>query len=189
MTDAELIRRSRDGNDEALGELFGRYQTQLYGFLVKMTRSRRDAEDLFQETFLRIHRMLDGYREQQRFKSLLFTVASNLCIDHARRRKTRLAVVEDEHEDFPLAEIADAGPEWKPDRMLESSQLQELLNEAVDSLPDAQRQLVLLRLETGMTFQEIADLRGEPLGTVLPRMHRAVRSIRRYFQEHGYETS
>ncbi|MCA9878604.1 MAG: sigma-70 family RNA polymerase sigma factor, partial [Thermomicrobiales bacterium] len=86
MTDAELILRHLDGDRAALGELIQRYQHMLFGYLLRMSRSREDAEDLFQETFLRVLKQLENYDERSRFKSLLFTIAGNLCVDLSRRK-------------------------------------------------------------------------------------------------------
>ncbi len=189
MTDAALIDRHRQGDQAALGELIQRYQHMLFGYLLRMTRSREDAEDLFQETFLRMVRQLETYDERSRFKSLLFTIAGNLCVDLSRRRQSRLKRFEEEDGDEGIEGLADPSGDWIPDRWLQRKDTAETLVAAVDQLPDAMRDLVLLRLETGMTFQEIADTRGEKLGTILARMHRAVARIRMYFEKQGYETA
>ncbi|MCA9782222.1 MAG: sigma-70 family RNA polymerase sigma factor [Candidatus Delongbacteria bacterium] len=189
IEDAELIQRHLRGERDAFPELIKRYQQMLYGYLVRMTRNRTDADDLFQETFIRVLRQLPSYDERSRFKSLLFTIAANLCVDHARKRQTRQSHLVEEDPDQGIDTLGDPSGDWIPDRMLEQKEVAETLVKAVDSLPEPQRELVLLRLETGMTFQEIADLKQEPLGTVLARMHRAVAKIRVYFQEHGHDTA
>jgi RNA polymerase sigma-70 factor (ECF subfamily) len=187
MTDAELIQAWRNGNNGALNQLVERWRRPLYGYLLKYTGQPADAEDLFQDTWVRVLGALPRYEERQQFKSLLFTVASRLAIDHARvRGRLRQLHVED-GEDEPLVERLEAGlascPEWR----LAEGQRSETLRLAIDALPDVQRQVVLLRLEAELSFQEIAVAQGAPLGTVLPRMHRAVKGIRRFFKERGHE--
>jgi len=185
MTDAELIHAWRSGDEGALRRLVERWQRPLYGFLVKSTGSREDAEDLFQDTWVRLLGALPRYEERQQFKSLLFTVASRLAIDQSRRRGRYREEPMDEGEDW--AERLPAGETASPEVQLERSGREEALRAAIDRLPDPQRQVVLLRLEADMSFQEIAEAQGAPLGTVLPRMHRAVKSIRRYIREKGHE--
>jgi RNA polymerase sigma-70 factor, ECF subfamily len=185
MQDQELIHACQAGDTRALATLIDRWRRPLYGYLLRMTGQAADAEDLFQETWLRVWRTLPAYEERKVFSSYLFTVASRLCIDRARRRTSRLAHLEPENEHRPLEEAAD-GEAW-PDRLLEDAQARQLLTEAVEALPAAQRDVVLLRLEAGLSFQEIAEIRGEPLGTALARMHRALKRIRRTFRQRGYD--
>jgi RNA polymerase sigma-70 factor (ECF subfamily) len=185
MTDGELIRAWREGHHWAVTRLVERWRRPLYGYLVKFTGQAADAEDLFQDTWVRVLGALPRYEEREQFKSLLFTVANRLAIDHARRR-SRFRLEEDS-EDAPLAERVTAGLESCPEWRMAGRQRETLLRQAIDGLPETQRSVVLLRLEAGMSFQEIAEVQGAPIGTVLPRMHRAVKSIRRYFKERGHD--
>jgi len=185
MTDAELIHAWRSGDEGALRRLVERWQRPLYGFLVKSTGSREDAEDLFQDTWVRLLGALPRYEERQQFKSLLFTVASRLAIDQSRRRGRYREEPVDGDEGW--AQRLPAGAAACPEAQLERAGREEALREAIQRLPDPQRQVVLLRLEADMSFQEIAEVQGAPVGTVLPRMHRAVKSIRHYIREKGHE--
>lgn len=189
MTDAELIQAWRAGGTWAVTRLVERWRRPLYGYLLKYTGRPEDAEDLFQDTWVRVLGALPRYEERQQFKALLFTVASRLAIDHARiRGRTRQRVVEDEGPE-PLLERLEAGLESCPEWRLAESQRGETLRLAIESLPEAQRQVVLLRLEAELSFQEIAEALGAPLGTVLPRMHRAVKHIRKFFKERGHDVA
>ncbi|MDP2360296.1 MAG: sigma-70 family RNA polymerase sigma factor [bacterium] len=186
MSDAELIQAWRTGHAWAVTRLVERWRQPLYGYLLRFTGQPADAEDLFQDTWVRLLAALPRYEERQQFKSLLFTVATRLAIDHARARG-RWRGLHEEEGPVPLEERAGAGLESCPEWVLAGRQRTELLRQAIEQLPDAQRSVVLLRLEAGMSFQEIAEAQGAPLGTVLPRMHRAVKNIRRYFKERGHE--
>lgn len=189
IEDGELITRHLAGDEGAFPELIRRYQQMLYGYLVRMTRNRADADDLFQDTFIRVLRQLPSYDERNRFKSLLFTIAGNLCVDHARKRRTRQGHFQEDEGELGIESLAEPTGDWIPDRMLERKDLANLLVQAVEHLPEIMRDVVLLRLETGMTFQEIAEMKQVPLGTVLARMHRAVQRIRVYFEERGHDTA
>ena len=189
MTDADLIQAWREGHSWALTRLVERWRRPLFGYLVKFTGRSEDAEDLFQDTWVRVLGALPRYEERDQFKSLLFTVANRLAIDHGRQRSRHLRLHVEDREDDPLAERVEAGLESCPEWRLAGRQRNDLLRQAIEGLPETQRSVVLLRLEAGMSFQEIAEAQGSPLGTVLPRMHRAVKSIRRYFKERGHETA
>jgi len=187
MSDAELIQAWREGRPWALTRLVERWRRPLYGYLLKYTGQAADAEDLFQDTWIRVLGALPKYEERQQFKSLLFTIANRLAIDHARARGRRRDLLLGDDDGAGTVEGLDGGLEASPEWQLARRQREALLRQAIDRLPDAQRGVVLLRLEAGMSFQEIAEVQGAPLGTVLPRMHRAVRNIRAYFKEHGHE--
>lgn len=186
MTDAELIRAWRAGHGWALARLIEQWRRPLYGYLLKHTGQQADAEDLFQDTWVKVMGALPRYEERDHFKSLLFTVASRLAIDHARARNRRLHFHEEDDGEQALDERLPASLESCPEWRLAEGRREDLLHEAIDQLPETQRVVVLLRLEAGMSFQEIAEVQGAPIGTVLPRMHRAVKSIRRYFSVRGH---
>lgn len=187
MTDAELIQAWRDGQTWAITRLVERWRGPLFGYLLKYTGHAADAEDLFQDTWIKVLGALPRYEERQHFKALLFTVASRLAIDHARVRQRRLLVYEEDAEGSLPADHIAASVESSPEWILAGRQRESVLREAISLLPEAQRTVVLLRLEAGMSFQEIADVQGAPLGTVLPRMHRAVKAIRRHFVSRGHD--
>lgn len=186
MTDADLIQAWRDGQTWAVARLVERWRGPLYGYLLKYTGRAEDAEDLFQDTWVKVLGILPRYEERQQFKSLLFTVASRLAIDLARVRQRRLQLLDEDAGDPAVADRLPANLESCPEWILAGQQRECLLREAIDSLPEAQRTVVLLRLEAGMSFQEIAEVQGAPIGTVLPRMHRAVKAIRQHFVQRGH---
>lgn len=129
------------------------------------------ADDVMQETCLKVHRALPRYRPEGRLEAFVFTIARNACRDHWKAGARR-------PESPGLPEVADpraAGPE----RELESRRQVEAVLAAVRALPPEQREVFLLREESGLSFREIAALTGAPLNTVLGRMHYAMESLRR----------
>jgi len=142
MDDRELIQACREGRHDALAGLIDRWRRPLYGYLVRMTGQRADAEDLFQETWVRVWQTLPRYDERGSFPSYLFTVASRLCIDRSRRVKARLERFEPESDERPLEETAAGDGHW-PDRLVEDQQARALLAATVEALPEPQRQTVL----------------------------------------------
>jgi RNA polymerase sigma factor (sigma-70 family) len=172
-SDASLITAYAAGDVTAFEELYMRYETRLFGYILGMVGEREEAEDLFQETFYKVLRTLDRYREQGSFRSWLFTVASNLCRDHLRSRARRTPV---DPELVPLKTSA-----LDPEGALERKEDLRALSRLVADLPDVQREVVLLRTRSGLSFREIARLQDCPLGTALGRMHMAVKRLRKGF--------
>jgi RNA polymerase sigma-70 factor, ECF subfamily len=168
--DLALLERWHAGDRSAAAELVQRHQRPLLGFLLSMCGERALAEDLLQETFLRVLERLVRYEEHGRFRALLFQIARNLCSDHFRTRKRRLPAETGTLEALPDGQDAERG--------LLEEQRTARLHQALAMLPDEQREVVLLHHYSGLTFREIAELQGCPLGTSLGRMHYALKRLR-----------
>jgi RNA polymerase sigma-70 factor (ECF subfamily) len=125
-----------------------------------------DADDLTQETFLRVFRSLDSYDDRGRMRGWIFTIAARVCLDHRRRGRTA-----------PLA--ADTVPTREEIPPLQRREFERQIEEAVRALPAEQREVFRLRQHDGIRFREIAEQLGVPLGTVLARMKYAMDAIRR----------
>jgi RNA polymerase sigma-70 factor, ECF subfamily len=195
-SDGELIEEYRRGRALAFDELVRRYQEPLYGFLYRFTGDSALANDLFQETFLRFIQRLDEYEEDGRFKSWLYQVARNLAMDALRRRQLERGIFssppsahsDDTEQDSDIQDgIAD--PLSAPDVLLENSELGARLTSAVATLPDDQREVVLLKYQGGLTFREIADITGVSINTVTGRMRYATEKLRKHLGEFAREIS
>jgi RNA polymerase sigma-70 factor (ECF subfamily) len=163
----------------ALTELVEGYQGRVYGLLYRLTRSREAAEDLTQETFLRVVRTIGGYQHDGRFEAWLFRIAANLARDQARRGKRRGATTSLDTPDDSGDRIDLAGQrEAPPEAALQGLETDERVNAALAELSDADREVLLLRHFSELSFREIADLLGIPLGTALARAHRALKRLR-----------
>lgn len=152
------------------------YAPRLFGLLYRMTGSRPDAEDLLQETFIRMLRGLDSYHEDGRFEPWLFSIAANIARDWLRRQ-SRSPVTAMESRDKEL-EPAIASDEPGPDQVLAQAEQRDRLQQAVSELSPAEREIVSLRFFAEMPFKEIAELLQIPLGTALARAHRALGHLR-----------
>ena len=168
--------RLRSGNVDAIAELMERYQHRLYRYLLRMVMQPSTAEDLFQQTWLRVLERIRHYDPRRSFEAWLFAVAHNLAIDHLRRRQP-------ESLDEPLASgrtQADLAVS------LHSGALEQLLSkeqtgyvvEAVSELPLFFREVITLRFEEEMKLEEIAAVLRLPIGTVKTRLHRALKALR-----------
>ena len=172
-SDRRLVKAYLEGDVGAFEVLYLRYEGPLFGYVLGMVREREEAEDILQETFLKIMRSFDLYREQGSFRSWLYTVASNLCRDHLRKRSRHEQLVRER------LQVGSDAPD--PEVILERSETSQLLSRLVADLPTEQKEVVLLRMRGDLSFRAIARLQGCPLGTALGRMQRAVRTLRKGF--------
>lgn len=176
--DAQLIKKYRNGERAAFEQLVRKYQRPLFTFLLRLVGHRETAEDLFQETFVKVVQALPNYDERGKFSGWMFGIANNLAIDTLRRK--RLQKKHFSEEEDALIFVADAAP--GPALELERSELREVLDALLQNLSDKQRQVFLLRQHAELSFKEIAEQMGEPLNTVLSHMHYAVKKLRRGFR-------
>jgi RNA polymerase sigma-70 factor (ECF subfamily) len=177
--DAELVRRALVGDADAFGVLVERYRVRLYRFVERYTNDAEDARDVTQEVFLKVHAALDSYDSKYKFSTWLFRIAGNAAIDHLRRRKVRPLPLELPQGDDGESRIAEPR-ENRPDPLedLTRRRLREALAAAIDRLPDDYRELISLRHYGEMPYEEIAELKRMPLGTVKNKLFRARQALR-----------
>jgi RNA polymerase sigma-70 factor (ECF subfamily) len=180
-----LVERARQGDPAAYETLVDLYANRLYGFLYRLTGSRTDAEDLLQDLFVRVVRMLPRYEHRSTLEGWLFRIATNLARDHIRRarRTPPMLSIHAEPEDDggqvrTWRQPADTSAE-APGHRMERSEDADALQQALAGLPAPEREVVMLRHFSDMSFAEIADVMGTPLGTALARAHRGLNKLRR----------
>jgi len=166
------VARLRAGDPDALAALLSRYQNRLFRYLLRIVRDRTTAEDLFQQTWLRLAENIRRYDPRRNFEAWLFSVAHNLAIDHLRRIKPS-SLEETSPEGLPLhGEIPTRGPDAL-DRALEQERAG-LVIAALDEQPALYRELLCLRFEEEMKLDEIAAVLDVPLSTVKTRLRRGL---------------
>lgn len=172
MSDEALLSSSLEGNLVAFDLLVDRYYDRLYGYLIRFLKDSDMAEDLLQETFLRVWKNRAEFRNIASFSTWIYTIAGNLARSEWRRRKRwrmiRLGPSRDDEEHE--IELADEG--IGPDLIVEIRMAVEELTEEVHKLPDRYREVVILRDIQGMTYEEIAGIVQVPVGTVKSRLNR-----------------
>lgn len=180
---SEAISRARKGDPDGYSLLLDAYGQRLYGYFYRATGRHHDAEDLLGDIALRLVKRLGDYDERGRFEPWLFRIASNLVRDRIRRKKRRptptsLSAGAGEDETGSLGEML-ADPDQAPvdGRMLLAEQTGRL-RQALDQLDPTSREMVIMRHFGQMSFREIADAMGCPLGTALAKVHRALKSLR-----------
>lgn len=176
----ELLDRARRREADALEALVERYSPRVYALLFRLTGSREVAEDFLQETFLRVVRTIGEYEHVGRFEAWLFRIAANLARDYARQRRRvgPVASLTSPDEQGGSTRPTDPAVTAAADERIESQELSARLASAMARLPDADREILLLRHYSELSFREVAEILGVPLGTALARAHRALQKLR-----------
>jgi RNA polymerase sigma factor (sigma-70 family) len=172
--DRELVGRCLQGDERAYRDLIQRYRRQVYSLALRMVRRPEDAEDVTQETFVRMFKALDRYDPDRPFAAWIMTIASRLSIDHIRRRRRSpisLFQRDSESDEERMIDVEDPGP--GPEVSAVHGEEQQRANELIESLPEHYRIVVMLRHVQDLSYDEIAEALQLPLGTVKARIHRA----------------
>lgn len=172
-----------EGNVSAFQEIMDVLYGPIFNYLLRLLRNREDAEDALQDVWLKVINQSRNYNEQGQFTSWVYRIAHNHCLDIFRRRgrkKEDTGYFEDDDADI-LDRFAsdDISPR---DKVAEIERLT-ILEEAIGKLPEAIREVYLLRAVHDIPFKEIAEIQNAPLGTVLSRMHQAVQYLKKIIQE------
>ncbi len=177
MVDQKLISRAKKGDNVAFAELVDKYKDRIFSYVQRMVGNRDDALDLSQETFLRVYNNLGNFTLGQPFKPWLYRIATNLAIDHLRKRRDVVSL------DAPLGN----DPDWRwelpddapgPEELRERAELATTLAKLVEELPSAYRSVILLRHGHELSYQEIAEVLHVPVSTVKTRLFRAREALR-----------
>jgi RNA polymerase sigma-70 factor (ECF subfamily) len=185
--DEDLVAAYLDHGDErAFGHLLARHQERIFGYLVGMVRDRAVAADLFQETFLRAIQAMQarrgGYEQQGRWLAWIMRIARNAALDHLRAQKKFANVAaggDDEGPSF-FERLPDDAPD--AEALLSRADLVEEVAAAIEQLPPEQREVVLMRHQSELTFREIAELTDVSINTALGRMRYALINLRKLLE-------
>ncbi len=183
--DTELARLRR-GDPEAFEQILGRYQHRVFRYLVRMVRDRAQAEDLFQQTWLRVTQKIGQYDPRRNFEAWLFSVARNLAIDYLRRYKPESLDEPppgDPEGQTREARLAAGGPSAL-DRVL-ARERSERLEASLAELPPMYREVLTLRFEEEMKIEEIANVLEVPLSTAKTRLRRGMGHLRQILESTG----
>ena len=171
----KLVKRAQAGDGEAFTVLVGKYKDSIYNYVARMVHDRTEAEDIAQEAFIKAYQALPEFRGTASFQTWLYRIASNLAIDAARRRGRRGSLSLDEPVNAGDGQMVDqlADEEPGPLAQVESWALQQLVQEAIVELSPKLRAVVVMYDLEGLSYQEVAEILGCPLGTVKSRLFNA----------------
>jgi RNA polymerase sigma-70 factor (ECF subfamily) len=174
-SDEELVRRSEGGDSSAFRLLVERYQQRVVHIALSVLRDPDESLDVAQDAFLKVFRNLSRFQGKSSFYTWLYRITFNLAIDRTRSRKRRKAIsldaISDESSEQQPLDVPDGSA--GPGQVAGEKELEERINQAIDRLPPKHRQAVLLREIEGLSYQEIAEVAGCSVGTVMSRLHYA----------------
>lgn len=184
LTDKELVTAYANGENAAFDTLLGRHQKSVFQYILHTVKDQDLANDIFQETFVKAITVIrqGRYEDTGKFGAWLNRVAHNLVIDHFRRNKAENTVSNDTNSSTDLLndiKLCEASVE---DTLVQSQLTKDLLR-LVHELPEAQRQVIMMRIYRDMSFKEIAEETGVSINTALGRMRYALRNMRRLAEE------
>ena len=178
--DITLVQRVRTGDQRAFKQLVERYQRKVYGVAFGMMHNKEDARDVAQEAFVKVYRYLEYFKGEASFSTWLFRITSNICIDLMRKRGqtkglTHVEFDESVKQDTAEAQIGALGSllGTNPQKSALRKELGDKINEALSEIPEAHRQILLLREVEGMSYEAIAQTLNVPKGTVMSRLFHA----------------
>lgn len=180
--DAELINLYRNGSEAAFEQLVKRYQSRVYSTIYLIVKDQGVAEDLLQDVFVKVIHTLnaDGYSEEGKFQPWLMRIAHNLAIDYFRKSKRYPTIIMEDGENiFNTLQFAELSIE----ELQVKEDTTELLRRLIDELPEAQKQVLLMRHYMDLSFQEIAEQTGVSINTALGRMRYALINLRKKMKQ------
>jgi RNA polymerase sigma-70 factor (ECF subfamily) len=179
-----LVRLALGGDRKAFEMIIQRYQQPLVNYLARMTGEREAALDFAQDVFLKAYASLGSFRPSFKFSTWLFKIASNHMIDHWRKKKIAAVSLDQPYEDDErAARIQVEDRELSVARKFELTELRTRVERVLKSIPEALRELFVLRHVNEFSYEEIADIKGLPVGTVKNRVFQAKELIRRRMEE------
>ena len=178
-SDKELIERYQDGDVHSFELLIGRYQKQVYSYILTLVKDKQLADDVFQDTFMKVIQTIKskGYKDDGRFVQFAMRIAHNLVIDHFRK-ENRIPTVESSSEDYNYIDNVPITDHSVEQGMI-VDQVHSDLHRMIAFLPDEQREVLRMRIFDDMSFKDIADITNVSINTALGRMRYALINLRK----------
>lgn len=191
--EASLIRGCQEGDQTAFNLLVWRWEKPLFNFTYKYVGDAHLAQDLVQETFVRVLRSIHGYEHRGAFSTWLYRIAVNLCRDHFRKKRVPMVSLHDYYTTssgdrvYVKDRLADEGA--RSDEAMAAADREELVRRLIAGLPEEQRIVILMKEYQALTFREIAEVLDVPEGTVKARLYRGLRTMREQLERNGITES
>jgi RNA polymerase sigma-70 factor (ECF subfamily) len=183
LSDKELVESYLNGNQSSFEILLNRHQSRVFAYIHMLVKDRQLADDIFQDTFIKVIRTLKGgtYNEEGKFIQWVMRIAHNLIIDHFRKAK-RLPMADSAPDDFRIADRLGLSDKSIEEHII-TEQIHEDIRKMIDFLPEEQREVLYLRLYSEMSFKDIADMTNVSINTALGRMRYALINMRKMVKE------
>lgn len=182
IPDALLVKKYVAGDENALAILIKRHQSKIFGFIYSKILDRDLADDIFQDTFVKVIKTLksNSYNEEGKFLPWVMRIASNLIIDHYRRNK-KMPMLRETEEFSIFSILKDCSPNVENEMI--TSQVEMDLKKIIKGLPDDQQEVLMMRIYQDLSFKEISDLTGVSINTALGRMRYALMNMRKVIEK------
>jgi len=183
INDKELVQRYQNGDVASFQLLVNRYQDKVFSYILMLVKDKQLADDLFQDTFLKIIRTLKvgAYQEEGKFIQFAMRIAHNLVIDHYRK-ESRMQIVDQAKDDYDLIDNTRMSDPSVEEKMV-TEQIYSDLRNMIEYLPEEQREVLQMRMYADMSFKEIADATNVSINTALGRMRYAIINLRKMAKE------
>jgi RNA polymerase sigma-70 factor (ECF subfamily) len=186
-TDEELMAGFQNGDNSALEELFARYQKPLYNFFLRMVGRKETAEDLVQDTFIKVYRFGKSFRgNDAKFSTWLYSVASNQCRDQmrysSRRPETPIADIVEPDQTESFTDLVSETEESPVEDHMMRMEVGSIIQDAIDKLPEKEKKAIILREYQELDYKEIAEILNCPIGSVKILIFRARKRLRGLLQ-------
>ncbi len=182
--DSELINKAKTGDAKAYEGLLKKYKNSVYNLVYRMVRDVQEAEDLTQEAFIKAFNSLASFNEEYAFSTWLYKIATNNCIDFFRKRKLQTYSLDKpiQYKDSEIQhEIPD--PDLNPEKSILARERSNMIQEAIQTLPEKYYTAIVLRHNDEKSYEEIAEILDLPLGTVKARIFRAREMLNKVLKE------
>jgi RNA polymerase sigma-70 factor, ECF subfamily len=184
LTDQQVVQLAREGRERAYRELIGRYQRPVFSLIYRLVRDREKAEDLAQDTFIKVLNAIERYDPKYKFSSWIFKIAHNTALDQLRRKEPETLSIDGSPHARTAAEVEsstitpESGDET-PEQYALNRELGTEIEQAIGTLRSEYRTAILLCHVEGRPYEEIADIMAVPLGTVKTYIHRGRKELMR----------
>ncbi|HXG83842.1 MAG TPA: sigma-70 family RNA polymerase sigma factor [Pyrinomonadaceae bacterium] len=186
LTDGELIEKAIGGREDGFEELVRRYQRPITAYVYRMLNNYDASLDVTQEVFIKVYNSLNRYSSDYKFSTWLYRIAHNAAIDYMRKNSVSQQSIEAENADGSY-QLQIECPNPSPEQERERSEWRREIESVVKCLPTVYRELILLRHSQDLSYDEIAEITGLPLGTVKNRLFRAREMMREIFSDRGFK--
>ncbi|HLH81184.1 MAG TPA: sigma-70 family RNA polymerase sigma factor, partial [Chthonomonas sp.] len=175
-----LIERSKEGDRRAFDALVRMHEKRVYNLAYRLSGNYDEAGDITVEAFLRVYQAINNFRGDANFSTWLYRIVTNVYLDRRKRQKNRQTLSLEEYVELEESQVTRQieDPSPGPEELVEAQQRQELLQKAIESLPEYQRAMIVLYHVDGLSYEEIAEVLSLPIGTVKSRLNRARLALR-----------
>ena len=182
IPDAVLVKNYIDGDENALAILIKRHQSKIFGFIYSKVSDRDIADDIFQDTFIKVIKTLklNSYNEEGKFLPWVMRISHNLIVDHFRKNK-KMPMYRETEEFSIFSIMTDSSP--NVENRIITEQVENDLQRLINELPDDQREVLQMRIYQDLSFKEIADMTGVSINTALGRMRYALMNLRKVIEK------